>query len=465
MDLADPELVLILNIEDNKFCNDCHRKNPRWCSINNAVLLCPSCARKHQRYNKNISKVKSLEGELWTKEEVKKLYIGGNQRFNKVLLSYNIPLSNENVEYKYHTKIAAYYRNLLDEELGKKIINLIKPSLKEGIELINKEDYDKLNQYYPSQDNVLQNNNNDMNNNNSNDLNQSDFSKVLNIPENKNNYSNPFASDIPQNKNVYANPFASDFNNNNYNNINNYSNSNNYNNRNNFNNNNSEVNFEKQLNDFADQMSNVFSNISQKAQSIDYNKQLRDAGEFIKEKKEKIENSETFKGFMSALSTGIENFVKKTEDFFNESLSNNNLGNSNNNMPQRNRYNNRNQNQPQFEGQRINNNNYNDNYSNNNNNNNNLSQNQSQNDNDDNFNLFINTGTPYGGSDFPQMIEYSNNPTNLNIEGEVKSNDNNVENLDDNNDKQNDNKNNDNQNDNKNNDIKNNNNENIENNQ
>ena len=286
LDLADPELVLIINITENKFCNDCQKKNPRWCSINNAVLLCASCARKHRKFNKNISTIKSLEGELWTKDEIKKLYIGGNERFNKMLTSYNIPLTNENVEYKYHTKIAGYYRALLNEELkGKKIIDLIKPSLKEGIELISKEDYDKLNQYIPSQDNILQNNNNSVNNN-------TDFSDVLNIPENKNN--------------VYANPFSSDFNNNN-NNFNNNIN-NNYNNRNNNRNNNNNIGFEgtfeQQLNDFADTMGTVFNNISQKAQSIDYNEKLRNAGEYIKDKKEKIEKSETFQGFVNVLSKG-----------------------------------------------------------------------------------------------------------------------------------------------------------------
>ena len=62
-------------------------------------------------------------------------------------------------------------------------------------------------------------------------------------------------------------------------------------------------------------MNNVFNNLSQKAQNIDYNEKLKNAGEFIMDKKEKIENSETFKGFMSALSTGIDTLVKKTEIF------------------------------------------------------------------------------------------------------------------------------------------------------
>ena len=421
LDLADPELVLIINITENKFCNDCQKKNPRWCSINNAVLLCASCARKHQKYNKNISKVKSLEGDLWTKDEIKKLYIGGNERFNKLLTSYNIPLTNENAEYKYHTKIAGYYRNLLNEELKeKKVINLIKPSLKEGIELISKEDYDKLNEYIPSQDNVLQNNKNINNNEN----NENNFSDVLNVPDN-------------QNQNVFANPFASDFNNDNTNsnNYNNFGSNNNYNNRSNFNNNNRifDENFEQHLNEFADSMNNVITSISQKAQSIDYNKQLKNAGEYIMDKKEKIENSETFKGFMSAISSGINNIVRKTEDFFNESLDSNLYNVNNENSQQRrnvNRFDNRSMNQNQFQGQIP--------YNNSNMNNFTPSENINSN-NDNNININVNgidldRETPEGDADIPSLIEYSNNNQNINVEGENKSNDNTVENLEQNND-------------------------------
>ena len=485
LDLADPELVLIINITENKVCNDCQKKNPRWCSINNAVLLCASCARKHRKFNEYISKIKSLEGDLWTKDEIKRLYIGGNERFNQMLKSYNIPLTNDNVEYKYHTKIAGYYRDLLSEELkGKKVIDLVKPSLKEGIELLSKEEYDKLNQYIPSQDNILQNDNNNNINNNSD---------VLNIPKST----------------VFANPFALHINLNNNNDNNDSNNFNNRNNNNNFNNNIREDTFEQHLNDFADTMGTVFNNISQKAQSIDYNEKLKNAGDYIMDKKEKIENSETFKGFMSALSTGIDSLVRKTEDFFNDSLDNNLYHVNNEQRGNVNRFNNRNQNQFNFQGQRINNrnnnniNNNNNNFNNNNlnknvsnyrpinnnmnnniplnnmnNNNNNISQNNmnnnvplnnmnnnnvvqnqsninsngnNNNSNDNNFNnVNINIEdleTPDGEDDIPKII-YNNSPQNMNNQGEQNNNSNgnnnsnNVANLDGSNNEKNNNDNN-----------------------
>ena len=455
LDLADPELVLIINITENKFCNDCQKKNPRWCSINNAVLLCASCARKHRKYNKNISTIKSLEGELWTKDEIKKLYIGGNERFNKMLTSYNIPLTNENAEYKYHTKIAGYYRNLLSEELkGKKVIDLVRPSLKEGIELISKEDYDKINQYVPSQDNVIDNNNINNNNNQRNNNSNSDSDNIINIPGLSNIFANPFASDFNNNNNGNNNNNNNNnniFNNNNYNNNNNNNNifnnrnnnnnnrNNNYNNErnNNNNNNNNYDEFQQQLSNFAEGVNSVFNNLSQRAQNIDYNEKLRNAGEYLKDKKEKIEQSDTFKGFMSALSTGIETFVRKTENFINESFDNY----ANNDMPQRNRPNNRNQNQyqnqnqMQFQDQNMNNNNNysifndNDNISNSNNINSNNNNNDSNNNNNDansqnvnninnvdysNFNIKnmnFNIETPMGPNCYialPKLMENSN---------------------------------------------------------
>ena len=392
LDLADPELAILINIEENKICNDCQKKNPRWCSINNAVFLCPSCTRKHRKFNKNISTIKSIEGDLWTKDEIKKLCIGGNERFNKLMSSYNIPLTLNNAKYKYHTKIAEYYRNLLNEEIKeKKIIDIVKPSLKEGIELINKEEYDKLNQYAPSQDKIFDNNGNKINNENNNNNNHSN---ILNVPEKQN---------------VYVNPFASEFSNSNQNN----------NTNSNSNNNNKEeddFNFEQHFNNFTDSMSNVFSNISQKAQSIDYNEKLRSAGEYIKEQKEKIENSETFKGFMGAISKGFDSFINAADNYLN-----NNFDDVIEQRRNNNNYDNRNQNQVQFQGQRINNANNNVissnmNFSGNNNNN--------ENDKKDNNEYFnFNNNTPIGNN--------MNNFANINYVGESDKNDN-VENLDDN---------------------------------
>ena len=399
LDLADPELAIIINIPENQICNDCQKKNPKWCSINNAVFLCPSCTRKHRKFNKNISTIKSVEGDLWTKDEIKKLYIGGNERFNKIMSSYNIPLTLENAKYKYHTKIAEYYRNLLNEEIkGKKIIDIPKPNLKEGIELIDKDEYDRLNQYNPSQINSFNNSVNHEENSNNN------FSNILNIPQKENEYVNPFAS-TNQNQNS---------------NNNNSNNNKSYDNRKE-----DDFNIEQHLNDFADTIGNVFSNISQKAQSIDYNEKLKSAGEYLKDKKEKIENSDTFKGFMNAISKGFDNLMGAADNYLNG-----NIDNSNNQGRNSNNFNNRNENQVQFQGQRINNvnNGYMTSSMNfNGNNNNDIIENINEVNKDNEDNLHFYNNTPIGHNNTQNLEQKMEN---INSFGENNRNDN-YENLDD----------------------------------
>ena len=163
LDLANEELIPIIQIESNTICNDCGKNNPHWCSITNAVLLCPSCARTHKKFNKKISNIKSLEVDDWSKEEILILKIGGNERFTQMIKSYNIPLTKDNKEYKYYTKAAQYYRDILIEEAKNgDIKNIVKPSLREGIEILYQDEY--LNLFNKNELNEI--NNNDINNNN-----------------------------------------------------------------------------------------------------------------------------------------------------------------------------------------------------------------------------------------------------------------------------------------------------------
>ena len=67
-ELADKDLISAIEI--NKQCNDCGKKDPRWCSINNAVFLCSTCARTHKKFNQEVSTIKSLEVDPWTKQEI-----------------------------------------------------------------------------------------------------------------------------------------------------------------------------------------------------------------------------------------------------------------------------------------------------------------------------------------------------------------------------------------------------------
>ena len=41
-------------------CVDCYSKYPMFISINNAVLLCVGCAKKHLQYGYNVSDIRSI---------------------------------------------------------------------------------------------------------------------------------------------------------------------------------------------------------------------------------------------------------------------------------------------------------------------------------------------------------------------------------------------------------------------
>ena len=68
---SEPEFSFLIKVENNNKCADCDVDNPMWCSVNNGVFLCSVCARRHQTYDKKISYIKSIEADLWGKNELK----------------------------------------------------------------------------------------------------------------------------------------------------------------------------------------------------------------------------------------------------------------------------------------------------------------------------------------------------------------------------------------------------------
>ena len=331
--LADKDLLSV--IEVNKICNDCGKKDPLWCSINNAVLLCSQCARTHKKFNQNVSRIKSLEVDPWTKQEINFLKLGGNERFTNLIKSYNIPLTKENQEYKYYTKAAQYYRNILIEESkNNNINNIIKPSLREGIEILYKDEYSNLfNKYHnTNQQNI------DINYNNANLINEKSNNNIL--LNNNNNFLNNNNNQLNNNNNtswvdkiidklapdIDITPKNSTINNNNIN--------------------------ENKVGNFFDNIANnmfyAINDVKEKAKDIDFKEKIKLAGEYVQNKTEKIQNSDTFKGIVNTVSTGIDTIIQKTDQFFRPEQNRGNINNINNfqNIPSENYINNNELNSP-----------------------------------------------------------------------------------------------------------------------
>lgn len=72
------ELALLLKEEENRYCADCDAKGPRWASWNLGVFLCIRCAGIHRNLGVHISKVKSVNLDSWTAEQVASVRAMGN---------------------------------------------------------------------------------------------------------------------------------------------------------------------------------------------------------------------------------------------------------------------------------------------------------------------------------------------------------------------------------------------------
>ena len=303
--LADKDLLSV--IEVNKICNDCGKKDPLWCSINNAVLLCSQCARTHKKFNQNVSRIKSLEVDPWTKQEINFLKLGGNERFTNLIKSYNIPLTKDNQEYKYYTKAAQYYRDILLAQSKKNPINNIpKPSLKEGIEILYKDEYSNLFNKYTNQPN--------------NHISQQENNEIINNVNNNSNNNKALDNSNSSWLDRMAEKLAPDIEmpNNSNNNINSNNNSNN--------NNNNAYSFDN----LANNMLYAFNEVKERAKDIDFKEKIKMAGEYVQNKTELIQNSETFKGLVNTVSTGIDTLMQKTDQFFKNDQINQNVSLQNN---------------------------------------------------------------------------------------------------------------------------------------
>ncbi|KAL2870513.1 stromal membrane-associated protein [Aspergillus lucknowensis] len=74
----------LLKLESNKTCADCKRnKHPRWASWNLGIFICIRCSGIHRGMGTHISRVKSVDLDAWTDEQLQSVVRWGNARANK----------------------------------------------------------------------------------------------------------------------------------------------------------------------------------------------------------------------------------------------------------------------------------------------------------------------------------------------------------------------------------------------
>ncbi|PWN25503.1 Arf GTPase activating protein, partial [Jaminaea rosea] len=63
-------------------CADCKKNDPRWASWNIGCFLCIRCSGIHRSMGTHISKVKSIDLDIWTPEQMEQIEKWGNKRCN-----------------------------------------------------------------------------------------------------------------------------------------------------------------------------------------------------------------------------------------------------------------------------------------------------------------------------------------------------------------------------------------------
>ncbi|XP_029023080.1 stromal membrane-associated protein 2 isoform X2 [Betta splendens] len=74
----------LLALEENKYCADCESKGPRWASWNLGIFICIRCAGIHRNLGVHISKVKSVNLDQWTQEQVQCVQEMGNAKARRL---------------------------------------------------------------------------------------------------------------------------------------------------------------------------------------------------------------------------------------------------------------------------------------------------------------------------------------------------------------------------------------------
>ncbi|KAL2350415.1 putative GTPase activating protein for Arf-domain-containing protein [Cryomyces antarcticus] len=77
-------LKSLVKVEGNKSCADCKKnKHPRWASWNLGIFICIRCSGIHRGMGTHISRVKSVDLDSWTDEQLQSMLRWGNSRANK----------------------------------------------------------------------------------------------------------------------------------------------------------------------------------------------------------------------------------------------------------------------------------------------------------------------------------------------------------------------------------------------
>lgn len=109
----------------NNRCCDCPSLDADWGNVNHGTLVCLECAGKHRSLGVQVSFIRSIHMDTWSKNQVEMMRQGGNGQIRDFFRKLGI--ENSPIVVLYNTKGACHYRERLKERVDKIMSGEIKP--------------------------------------------------------------------------------------------------------------------------------------------------------------------------------------------------------------------------------------------------------------------------------------------------------------------------------------------------